>query len=192
MNYKQTRLEDVGWIYLAQSRDWWQTIADAVMDLWVLWSAKSLFSSGSPVRFSAATYFLAISFESNFQQRFSLCRARDFTYVKWLNFFSFTTIRHFCAHSKIKTPIQWPIPAVLRNLKMCADPAFGTNLAPDVNRFETIALHWVAIETLIVSSRATEVPYVKCRGKSQAMDVIVAIVPSINGLLKLKYTRGCW
>jgi len=86
MEYKQTGLEYVGWIYLAQARDRWQTTAKAEMNLWVLWSAKNFFSSGLPVSFSRTTYFLAVSFESNFQKRFSLLRARDFAYVKWLNF----------------------------------------------------------------------------------------------------------
>jgi len=89
MDYKQTGWEYVGWIYLAQARDRWQTTANAEMNLWVLWSAKNFFSSGSPVSFSRTTYFLAVSFESNFQQRCPLLRARDCANVKWLNLFLF-------------------------------------------------------------------------------------------------------
>jgi hypothetical protein len=89
MEYKQTGLEYVGWIYLAQARYGWQTTAKAEMNLWVLWSAKNFFNSGSPVSFSRTTYFLAVSFQSNFQQRFFLWRARDCAYVKWLNLFLF-------------------------------------------------------------------------------------------------------
>jgi hypothetical protein len=125
MDYKQTRLEDVGWIYLAQWRNWWQTTANAVMNLWVLWSAKNLFSSGSPVRFSRVTYFLAISFESNFQQRFSLWRARDYIYVKWLNFFLFdnNTVLLYSQQNKNVYPMPHSGGTTERNVCCMQQPA---------------------------------------------------------------------
>ena len=102
MDYKQTGWKYVGWIYLAQARDRWQTTANAEMNLWVLWSAKNFVSSGSPVSFSKTSYFLAVSFESNFQQRLSLLRMRDCANVKWLNLFLSDNNRVFIKSQRLR------------------------------------------------------------------------------------------
>jgi hypothetical protein len=35
INLSKIGLEDVDWIHLAQSRDWWQILVNMVMNLWV-------------------------------------------------------------------------------------------------------------------------------------------------------------
>jgi hypothetical protein len=101
MECKQTGWEYFGWIYLAQARDRWQTTANAEMNLWVLWSAKNFFSSGSPVSFARTTYFLAVSFESNFQQNFPFEeRAIVRMWSDWI-YFSLETIQYFFIHRDI-------------------------------------------------------------------------------------------
>jgi hypothetical protein len=62
MNYKDVTCEDVDQIHLAQDRDQWQDLVNAVMNLRISLKARNLLRSLETVSFSRMTLFHGIRF----------------------------------------------------------------------------------------------------------------------------------